>query len=341
MQPPLPLHLLGECSDNATIRIGLPIDTAAHGVELIVGASLATARHRRLGGQPVSAVWCDDHRSTDGGRAAALHLANLGIRTIVGHFSSRAALAAAPVYAANDALFIAPGSSAPDLTATHRQTVLRLFGRDDTQAAAIADVLHEVAPLQTVEILTEDNAYGRGVAGLLAERLENNSIASDISVIRDDETTSSTGAGPVVLAGRHEFSARLLRRLSPTRVRIATDDALTPTFLHAADAAANGVLIPMIAPPAHSDEASEMNDGYARLCGQPPGGYFLTSYVAIDLILHALRNNGDGGGADIAARLRSRRWPTVLGELSIASSGDIDGLTWQMVRVMNEKFVRT
>ena len=53
-QPPqLPLQLLATSSPDAAVRIAIPVDTAAHGVELIVGAYLAITRHRRLGGVPV------------------------------------------------------------------------------------------------------------------------------------------------------------------------------------------------------------------------------------------------------------------------------------------------
>lgn len=341
MHPSLPLHLLDDFSDDAAIPIGLPIDTAAHGPELICGASLAIARHHQFGGLPVRAIWCDDHRSADGGRAAALHLTRLGIRAVVGHFSSRAALAAAPVYAANDALFIAPGSSAPELTATSCQTVFRLFGRDDDQAAAIAEFLRDIAAAQTIDILAEDNAYGRSVGNLVAARLARHGIASVVSVVRDDDAHSAKANGSVVLAGRHEFSARLLRRLSPARIRVVTDDALTPAFIDEAGDAAEGIMIPVIAPAARSDDVDRLNDRYVRLCDAPPGGYFLTSYVAVDLVLRVLRDLGDAGGAQIAVHLRSHRWPTLIGELSFACSGEVDGLTWRMVRVTNGHFVRT
>ena len=271
MPHPLPLHLLGPLQSDAWLRIGLPIDTAAHGRELIAAAHLALARHRQRGGRPVSALWCDDHRNAEGGRAAAAALTGAGVRYMVGHFRSRAALAALPVYAEADAILLAPGSSAPDLTGS-AAPVLRLFGRDDTQAQAIADTVQRRAPRQRVAIVAEDNGYGRGIGTMLAAALHERRIAADVTIVADSDDALPAGDGPVVLAGRHEFASRRLRQIAVSRWRIATDDALTPAFLRAAGAAAEGVEIACLrddgAPPTQA-----LEDAYVGLIGEPPGGY--------------------------------------------------------------------
>lgn len=333
---PLPLHLLKPGPPDAPLRIGLPVDTAAHGPELIVAAHLALEAHRQRGGPPVSAIWCDDHRNADGGRAAARTLIRSGTRYVVGHFSSRAALAALPIYADAEAILLAPGSSAPELTAS-AAPVIRLFGRDDAQAEAIADALLQSAPRQSVDILGEDNGYGRGVSRLLARALDRRGIAADVTMIDDGENGVRGGNGPVVLAGRHEFAARMLRHVGASRRRIATDDALTPAFLHAVGAAAEGVEIAGLGDDG-SPRTQALQDAYGHLMGEPPGGYFLSSYVAIDLLLGALRACGDRGGAEISAHLRSRSWPTALGVLGFDARGDVQGLTWRMARVAHGRF---
>jgi branched-chain amino acid transport system substrate-binding protein len=336
----LPLQLLDRLPANPEVRIGVPIDAAAHGPELIVGAYLAIAHHHQSGGFPVAARWHDDGRNAEGGRAAAEQLVGSGIRYVVGHFSSRAALAAAPVYAENDALFVAPGSSSPELTAlSNRGTALRLFGRDDEQAAAIVEVLQQVETQGDVEVFAEDNGYGRSVSSTIATLLECAGVPARVAVVRNFETLVSDATGPVILAGTHEFSARLLCRLSPARCRIVTDDAFTPAFLGATGTAADGALVAIIRFDARSDEFRRLSSEAAGLLGNGPGAYFLTSYVATELILKALRTLGDCGGRCIAGHLRSLRWRTLLGSLVFEPSGEVQGLSWGFARVERGQFV--
>jgi branched-chain amino acid transport system substrate-binding protein len=339
-QPPqLPLQLLATSSPDAAVRIAIPVDTAAHGVELIVGAYLAITRHRRLGGVPVRAVWYDDHRSAAGGRAAAEQIIQGGIRYVIGHFSSRAALAAAPIYAEADALFIAPAASAPELTKlAARRNVLRLFGRDDDQAAAIAGLLRKFEPHQEVELFAEDNQYGRNVVNAVAALLTRAGLPSRILIADGSEEIPAT-IGPAVLAGTHEFSARLLRRLSPRRRRIVTDDAFTPAFLEESNSTAEGAFVTIFGFDAPPVEIHRLNADYFRLVGNTPGGYFLTSYAAAELILSALRKFGDCGGLGIAEHLRTSLWQTRLGHLGFEASGEVRGPSWRFVRVDQRRFV--
>ncbi|MBR1304014.1 ABC transporter substrate-binding protein [Bradyrhizobium sp. U87765 SZCCT0109] len=338
----LPLHLLAMLPADATVCIGLPIDRAAHGACLIAGAFLAITHHHEHGGVPVRALWHDDHRSADGGRAAANHLRDQGIRYVIGHFSSRAAMTAAPVYADAGILFLAPGASAPELTDLPvPSSVLRLFGRDGTQADAITRALHHLGPAQQIELFIEDNRYGRSLGALLTARLTDAGHIVRPVVVHRGDAPDPTMDGPAILAGTREFSARLLQRLAPSRYRIAGDDAFHTAFLEEAGAMADGVRIPVIGGHADNAAAARLTEAYRVLIGRAPGAYFLTSYVAIDLVLRTLRHCGDCGGSTAAAWLRARSWPTALGELGFSATGEVSGLDWRMVRVHRQQFVPT
>lgn len=339
---PLPLHLLTESASDAAIVLGLPIDTAAHGSSLIVAAHLALARHHQQGGVPVRAVWCDDHRSAEGGRAAAIHLIDRGVRYVIGHFSSRAAMTAAQVYAGAGVLFLAPGASAPALTEHPApSTVLRLFGRDDTQADAIVHALQLMTRAPAVELHIEDNRYGHSLGAHLKRALARAGMAAHVPAAQDSGAINAAGTHPVVIAGTREFSASLLQRLDCARPRIVSDDAYHDAFLHEAGPAADGVLVPVIAPPAAHATTEDLNAAYRALIGGSPGGYFMTSYVAVDLLLRVLRRHGDCGGAQAAACLTGQSWSTALGELSFAPFGEVTGLEWRMACVRQNTFVIT
>ncbi|MEW6642402.1 MAG: ABC transporter substrate-binding protein [Pseudomonadota bacterium] len=338
----LPLHLLATPPSDAAIAIGLPIDTAAHGTCLIAAAHLAIALHHQQGGLPVRPVWCDDHRSADGGRVAAAHLADRGIRYVIGHFSSRAAMTAAPIYADAGIVFLAPGASAPALTESPApSTVLRLFGRDDTQANAIVQMLQRLESTPDIEIYVEDNRYGHSLGAHLEAALAHADMTAHIMSGRDEGDVRSIRTGPVVLAGTREFSARLLQRLDRTRLRIAGDDAYHAAFLVEAGPAADGVLIPVIKPPAEHGIAADLDAAYRTLIGRAPGAYFPTSYVAVDLLLRVLRRLGDCGGMRAAACLRGQSWSTLLGELSFTPSGEVTGLSWRTARIAQRQFIVT
>nr|WP_176422077.1 ABC transporter substrate-binding protein [Bradyrhizobium sp. 2S1]MCK7664915.1 ABC transporter substrate-binding protein [Bradyrhizobium sp. 2S1] len=337
---PLPLRLLAALPDAADLQIGLPVDTAAHGGELIAGAYLAIAHHHQAGGAPVRGLWYDDRRNAEGGRAAAEHLARAGVRYVVGHFSSSAAIVAARIYANRDLLFVAPGSSSPELTAlSSGGTIFRLCGRDDAQGSLIVHGLQGRETDQPVEVYAEDNRYGRSVSGLLASMLQRAQMPYRMSIIDTPNGLVTGSRSPVVLAGTHEFSSRLLQQLDPQRCRIATDDAYTPIFLREAGAMAEDVLVPFMGSDPNSDQVLRLNTEYSRLLGIAPGGYFLSSYVAVNLILDAIRTLGDCGGPRIADHLRSRTWTTLLGPLSFDRSGEVHGLAWQLARVQKGQFI--
>ena len=251
-------------------------------------------------------------------------------------------MTAAPIYVRAGVLFLAPGASAPGLTEHPApSTVLRLFGRDDTQAEAIVRALQLMTPAPAVELCIEDNRYGNSLGAHLQAVFARAGVATHVSTARDPGAVNATRTDPVVIAGTREFSAGLLQRLDCARPRIVSDDAYHEAFLDEAGPAADGVLIPVIAPPAAHSTANELEAAYRALIGRSPGGYFVTSYVAVDLLLRVLRRQGDCGGAQAAACLRGQSWSTALGELSFTSSGEVVGLNWHMACVRQKKFVIT
>lgn len=251
-------------------------------------------------------------------------------------------MTAAQIYRDAGMLFVAPGASAPELTASPgASTVLRLFGRDDTQADAIVHRLRQLQPTGDVEVYLEDNRYGHSLGTHLKNALARANIAARLVVTRDGDDIVSVGAGPVVVAGTREFSAQVLRRLDRSRTRIASDDACHVAFLDEAGEAADGVLIPIFAVPAQREAAACLNAACHDLIGRPPGAYFLTSFTAVDLLLRVLHHLGDCGGVQAAAFLREQSWTTVLGDLSFAPSGEVTGLEWRLARIAQRQFIVT
>ncbi|MFG3756535.1 hypothetical protein, partial [Klebsiella pneumoniae] len=195
---------------------------------------------------------------------------------------------------------------------------------DDTQADVIVQRLQQQEG--DVEVYVEDNRYGHSLGAHLQRALTRANKVARLVVARVADDTVSAGTGPVVVAGTREFSARVLRRLDRSRCRIAGDDACHVAFLDEAGEVADGVLIPVIAVAAQHEVAARLETACRDLIGRPPGAYFLTSYTAIDLLLGVLHHLGDCGGERAAARLKERRWSTVLGDLSFSPSGEVTGL---------------
>ncbi len=137
------------------------------GVEIAV----ATANARGgIGGEKIRTVVVDDKCEAETGAAVANQLIGKGVRAVIGHACTAAALPAARVYADGGVLFLSPAATNPRFTDEKvGNGVFRLSIRSDLEGKAIADYLKASFEGKRVAFVHDGSVYGQGLVDQAAK----------------------------------------------------------------------------------------------------------------------------------------------------------------------------
>lgn len=168
------LLLLAACGGEAPIRVGLagPL-REPRGTAMRVAAELAVAEINAAGGvrgRPLELVALDDSGTAQGAVAVARRLAgDPAVVAVVGHLTSGATLAAAPIYGgAQPVTVVSPSASSPLLTQAG-PWVFRLCPTDALHGARLASWTRGRLGANRAAILYFNDDYGRGVRDVFAD----------------------------------------------------------------------------------------------------------------------------------------------------------------------------
>lgn len=114
----------------------------------------------------VEIEWFCDQMSAQGGSETSKHFVSAGVDAVVGHFSSRAAAAAIPIYLTASIPVILPCSSQNDLTSenVHNATpfVFRLSASDTALISATQKLLHKLDRVpEEILVWAADSIYAK------------------------------------------------------------------------------------------------------------------------------------------------------------------------------------
>jgi branched-chain amino acid transport system substrate-binding protein len=279
----------------------------------------------------------DDHRSADDAVKVADAVAEAGVRYVIGHFNSKAAMAASRIYAQHGIVFLAPGSSAPGLCGPSSPTTLQAFGTDDEQLDCLSDAIKALPG--SVTLLAQTHTYGAELAlGLLDKLAPHCNRLAAYYLAKPPETPPFRirADDVVVILGSQEFAGERLQsflRESPPQYILLSDDCFTPALFSASDLATRCSVAFLRK---CSDMIVDQNLPLLRhrattLLGRPPGPYFETSYIATRALAAAWRNT-DARRPDVVLRdLMNGQWPSPYGLLQFSGDGKLKGHSWQMV----------
>ena len=152
--------LVGDASD-------LTGPVAWAGEQALVGTELAVADLNAKGGvlgEQMRVISVDDACDAEQAVAAARKLISEGVRFVVGHMCSGAAIPTAPLYEAAGVIVISPSATNPRLTEEGRANVFRVVGRDDQQGIIAGNHLADQWDEKKIAILHDGALYGRGLA---------------------------------------------------------------------------------------------------------------------------------------------------------------------------------
>ena len=179
---------LGCAGSKGPIVLGLvgPF-SQPRGISMRLGTELAVREINRAGGiqgRPLSLVIEDDSGLPDVAVAAARRLyANRQVVAVIGHLTSAATLAAAPIYdgGSRPVVAISPSASAPSVTGAGPY-IFRVCPTDVVHGTRLAQFARRQLGARTAAILYHTDTYGRGIRGTFAaefRRLGGRIVADD------------------------------------------------------------------------------------------------------------------------------------------------------------------
>ncbi|MEN1832833.1 ABC transporter substrate-binding protein [Pseudomonas lijiangensis] len=271
--------------------------------------ALAVARNFIAGLDRVEWCFLDDGANAARGAEVARQMIDREVDLVVGHFSSDAALSAAPLYQQAGIPLLTPAATIDCLTLEH-PNVFR-FCPSDRQLASDLLTWLKTRDWQVLHIDADGSAHGQALASAIAVAARQAGLRQ---VFEPDQAQVEVFAGRLQ-ASREHWLAR--RQSGSTRPLVLTDDAASPYLGHAqADDRDTYVIGFGVAGLAEEPEGSsgQATDFHQQLYGAMPQTYYRESllmfYVLAVLASSTLRK------AELSAALGNTLFNTPLGLVS-------------------------
>ncbi len=341
---------------HADIAIGfsapLTGNVALGGEQMKRGAEQAVADINAAGGvngQKLALHEEDDACDPKQGVAVANKIASTGIKFATGFYCSSAAIPSSKVYMDEGVLMVVAGASNPRLTDEAKDTVLRVYGRDDQQGAFIAKYIAAHFPGKKVALVNDKSAWGLGLAEEVKKDLNTAGVKEVLydsyAVGERDYSTlvaklKQAGTEVVLLAGFPTEVGLIVRQLKEQGAKIQViggDTLTTDEFWLVAGPAGDGVLLSFLADPRKRPEAKTVVEEF-RKSGHEPDGVTLYPYASVQVIAEGIRRAGTEDTLKVAQALRQSPVNTILGPLSFDAKGDISKQTYVIYRWHDGKY---
>jgi branched-chain amino acid transport system substrate-binding protein len=173
---------------SGPIKIGVqaPItgEYAGEGQGIENGVKLLAKQQNAEGGllgRKIQVVVCDDEGKPAQAAICARKLVNDGVVAVIGTYTSGAALAAAPIYAAANVIQTSDGTS-DELTQKGWKTFFRNAPPNSAEALFTADYLVKVKHYKRIVVLSDHSSYATGLADSLEKSIKavgGNIVAKD------------------------------------------------------------------------------------------------------------------------------------------------------------------
>lgn len=164
----------------------------------------------------------NDHKSREGGLAAAQELTDWGADVVVGHYSSISATSSLPIYAAGKIPVILPASTSCELLSQAKRSGCTIFRYQRDNAQLMNFCFDDCgAGLQNSNgyVIVQDNFYGNTLLKHIPE-------PSQVAVMRDVPPQADRN-GTYIVLGYSDYAARVIRQLTHSQVHriVVMDDS--------------------------------------------------------------------------------------------------------------------
>jgi branched-chain amino acid transport system substrate-binding protein len=279
---------------------------AALGLNILYGANVAIKEHNEANpGCQVEVKQFD----TEGDPQKATQVAPqiVGDQSVIGLLGpafSGETEATGPIFFQAGLLSLTASATRTSLTSNGWTNFFRGLASDAVQGPAVANYLVKGAGYAKVCVVTDDSAYGKGLADEMAPVLGDavdSSCAAEVKTGDKDFTAAVqliNAAAPdaVFYAGYYAEAAPFVQQLRDagvTAVFVSADGVNDPQFVEQAGGAAEGAILSCPCGPAPDEYAAT----YEELNGQAPGVYSVEGYDLTTIMLSGI----DSGITDRAA----------------------------------------
>ncbi|MBV8564203.1 MAG: ABC transporter substrate-binding protein [Methylobacteriaceae bacterium] len=261
------------------------------------------------------------------------------IKLVAGHACSGSSIPASAVYADAGVLMMTPASSNPKLTDEAADkgwtTIMRLYGRDDTQGKYIGPWIAKNYKDKKIVILHDKSAYGKGLADAVKANMNaagvQEALYDGINPGEKDYTAEvsklkALGAEFVYFGGYHAEAGLILRQSADQGFKFQLmmgDSIATPDFWAISGPAGEGTMFTFPSDPRARPSAKAVVDQF-KATGYDPEGFTLFSYAVVQALAEGYKRAGKLDGPAIAKALRAGGpVETVLGPVEFDEKGDL------------------
>jgi branched-chain amino acid transport system substrate-binding protein len=285
-------------------------------------------------GDQVEFIVRDDECDPVKAKAIAEELAELKIPFVMGHLCSDASIAASGIYEKNGIIAISPASTNPALTENGMSNIFRTTGRDDMQGFVLAEHILRNYKTKTLAIVYDPSIYSRGVVDVAKKALNQAGKQEvffeqapeapfDFSKLFDkiEEKKVQVLLYPAMMNQMAELAKQ--RKKRGLKFQLIGGDTFTNLILDKKDVRLfDGVQFSFPPDPSHDRRNKSIVKKY-KAKGIKPEAFTFYSYAAIQVWALAVREAGTVKATEVSKVLKSRKFDTVLGEISFDEKGDI------------------
>lgn len=329
----------GVASADVLIGIGAPLTGggAAYGEQMQRGVEAAVAKINAAGGMNGEKIVIhlgDDVSDPKQGISVANKFVADGVKFVVGHFNSGVSIPASEVYAENDVLMVAPGTTNPVYTDRGLWNTFRTCRRDDNQAVAASDYIAKAFKGKNIAIAHDKTPYGQGLADGTRDALNNLGVKEvayeGVNVGEKDYSAliaklKRDKVDVIYWGGLHPEAGLIIRQMQDNgldAVFISGDGIVSSELASIAGDAVEGVLNTFGPDPRDNPDNKELIEEF-RKQGFEPEAYTLYSYAAMTSIADAANAAGTNEPQKVASAMKEKGpFQTVLGDLTYDEKGD-------------------
>jgi branched-chain amino acid transport system substrate-binding protein len=258
-----------------------------------------------------------------------------GVVAVIGHLTTDASIAAAPVYREAGIAQISPTAAGAGFTRLNYPTIFQLLGNSDITPRYLTNALHDFMKARRVVIVDDGTRLGTDLAGKLTENLRD----SGIQIVNQDQLANdktsdfnaamskirSANADVVYFAGVFPqsiaFSQRIVQQGLKSKLLLA-GGSINTDFPQRSDDYAEGTML--LAPgtaPGKIPDFKRLEKIYKEQFKAPliPQSWF--AFDAINLLIEAMKQADTVNGKLLVPVLHAMQYNGVSGPISFEKDG--------------------
>lgn len=308
--------------DRKTWRLGVAANlspgSSVHRDSFIYGIKYGLRDHR--GQLSIDVLTGDDKATSGGGLAVAKRFVADGVDLVIGHFSSAAAAAAAPIYQEAGIPLLLPAATRVDL-ATY-STTYRLCGNDFQLAHAMAEDIRNQFEIDTLHIETDGSDHANIMKQYVTDAFKGYDGYADVN-------------RGLLYVGKFSAACEFLkyRRDWPEHIFMGDDCVHEALASHIPDGCTS-VHVYGFQPISRLERGAELLSHYRREKENEPKIYVAETYAAVEIATALFHEIENYPSKQLTSLLADIEWHTILGSIQFIGneSGIAQFTLWETTR---------